>query len=454
MERELQQEGTGTRGSSRRTMMTRGIARGASLGGAGILLAACGQNGGGGPGSASGGAKKPATLQYWARYAGALGEVEEKSLPVFKSTFPHITVERAVITGSYDNLLEKVTTSFASGSAPDVFNMGSSGIASYAHPGNVLQLDSIPRLKKESEDFFAPPNDIGKYKGKLYGMSWYVDSRMTIYRKDLLAEVGAATDRKGLPKTWDQFRDVAKRLATWEGGQIARIGFDVPKTDAKLFMQLVAQQGKSIYNPDGTKVAFEGPEGQKALQLLVDLIHRDRVDSLQRPSLPSGVEPLATPYVAGRYGNSELIAAVRRATVDPDRLLVSDFTPEFTAKTTAASYLGGTWQMASKTTKDVDATVEWLAYTVSPEMALAIAEATTTVPTRKSLDKMAYLQSPLLRPFYESLPYGASVPAHPRHREIESKLIEMVGEATQQKKSVQQALVDAAAFANGLLASS
>ena len=133
---------------------------------------------------------------------------------------------------------------------------------------------------------------------------------------------------------------------------------------------------------------------------------------------------------------------------------MSDFTPEFTARTTAASYLGGTWQMVSKSTKEQDAAVEWMAYTVSPENALAIAEATSTVPTRKSLDKAPYLQNALLRPYYESLQYGASVPAHPRHREIETKLIEVIGEATNQRKSVQQALADALAFANPLLASS
>ncbi|MBI3974186.1 MAG: hypothetical protein HY332_23150 [Chloroflexi bacterium] len=93
------------------------------------------------------------------------------------------------------------------------------------------------------------------------------------------------------------------------------------------------------------------------------------------------------------------------------------------------------------------------AFLTGPEHTLALSEATTTVPARKSLSKASYLQDVVLRPYYESLQYGWSVPQHPRHREIETKLIEVIGEATQQKKSVQQALGDAAAFANGLLAS-
>lgn len=414
------------------------------------LLAACGMPGGGGQATT----RRDVTLEYWSRWpSGPIQDVEESGLRTFMEKLAPIKVERTGVTGSYDNLLEKITTAFASGTAPDVFTMGSSGIVAYAHPGSAMQLDTHARLRREATDFFGPPMEVGKYRDKVYGLTYFIDTRMPIYRKDILAEVGAPTDRRSLPKTWEAFRDVTKRLAKWEGGQLTRVGFDVPKTgDAKLFMTMVAQQGKNIYNPQGTKVAFDGPEGQRALQTIVDLVHRDRVDSFQRPQMPQGVEALATPYMAGRFGNSALVAGVKRANVDPATHLVADFTPEFTGKVTAASYLGGTWQMASKATRDVDATIELIAFLVNPEHLLALSEATTTVPARKSLDKAPYLQDPVLRPFYESLQHGWSVPQHPRHREIETKLIEMVGEATQQKKSVQQALADAAVFANALLA--
>ncbi|HEV2121791.1 MAG TPA: extracellular solute-binding protein, partial [Chloroflexota bacterium] len=259
------------------------------------VLSACGQVGGA-PQAAT---RKAVTLQYWSRFGAPIQDVEEKGLSAFDEKFAPIKVERTAVTGSYDNLLEKITTSFASGSAPDVFTMGSSGIVTYAHPGPAMQLDAHPRLRKEAADFFGPPMAVGKYKDKVYGLTYFIDSRMPIYRKDMLAEVGVPTDRKALPKTWDQFRDVTKRLAKWEGGQLTRVAFDVPKTgDAKLFMTMVAQQGKNIYNPQGNKVAFDGPEGQRALQTIVDLVQRDRVDSFQRPEMPRGVEPLATAYMA------------------------------------------------------------------------------------------------------------------------------------------------------------
>ena len=87
-------------------------------------------------------------------------------------------------------------------------------------------------------------------------------------------------------------------------------------------------------------------------------------------------------------------------------------------------------------------------------MTLAIAEATSTVPARKSAERSPYLQAPNLRAGFESLQYAWTVPQHPKYAEIRAKLIEVTRQAMQQQRSVREALSDAAAYANGLLAGS
>jgi ABC-type glycerol-3-phosphate transport system substrate-binding protein len=88
-------------------------------------------------------------------------------------------------------------------------------------------------------------------------VTYFVDMRIPLYRKDILADAGLPTDRKSQPKTWDQFRDVTRRLAQWEGGELRRIGFDVPKGDDTLFYTLVRQQGKDALNGDMTRPGFD-----------------------------------------------------------------------------------------------------------------------------------------------------------------------------------------------------
>jgi ABC-type glycerol-3-phosphate transport system substrate-binding protein len=199
-------------------------------------------------------------------------------------------------------------------------------------------------------------------------------------------------------------------------------------------------------------VEFDGPEGQRALQTLVDFVHRDRIDAAQRPSFPSGVDPLGTGLVAIRWGNAGPISSMKRAGMDPEALVGPDLTPEFGGKPTAASYLGGTWQMVAKTTVDVDASLELAVFLTNPEVGLAVAESQFAPPPHKSSEQSAYVQQALVRPFYDSLQYGWVVPQHPRYADIRAKLIEVTKDAMAQKKAVRDALAEAAAYATGLLA--
>jgi ABC-type glycerol-3-phosphate transport system substrate-binding protein len=120
--------------------------------------------------------RRAVTLQYWSRFAAPIQEVEEKHLPVFMEKHAPITVERTLASTNYDQLVEKITTAFASSTPPDVFTMGSPDIVTFAHPGSVLQLDAYQRLRKDAEDFFGPPLAIGKYRDRLYGLTYYIDA--------------------------------------------------------------------------------------------------------------------------------------------------------------------------------------------------------------------------------------------------------------------------------------
>ena len=83
-----------------------------------------------------------------------------------------------------------------------------------------------------------------RYKGRLYGMTYFVDIRLPLYRADMMREAGLPTERARLPKTWDQLRDHGKRLARWEGQEIKRAGFQLPKPgDFELVQPLPGHAG-------------------------------------------------------------------------------------------------------------------------------------------------------------------------------------------------------------------
>ena len=429
---------------------TRRTILGTALSGVGAAgVAACGI---GGQAEAPKGARPAVTLDFWSRMGqGAgrayieTGEFEDKRLLVFSEQNAPVKVNRTVISNG-DELLQKLTVAYVGGVGPDVFNIGSPGVAQLSAPGFTLQLDTFPRVKKEASDFFASGINIGTYKQKLYGLTYYADMRIMIYRKDRLAEVGVGTDRKSLPRTWDKFVEVTKKLTKWEGGQLARYGFDVPRNDESFFLMMVKQLGKDLLNPEQTKDNFNNAEGERALQTIVDFIHRDRVDAFERPTAPSGVTSLATDQVGSQFNNTQQIGNVAAANQDPAKLLVTDFAPEFGARETATGYLGGTWLMAGKQNKHTDSTIDLLLFLTTPEQLTGVTTAFNAVPPRKSMDKS--VTDPLLRPFYEAQDKGWSVPGHPKFSQLRVKIREEVLKAMRREKSVKEALAEMASFTN------
>ena len=442
-------------------MLRRRVVLGATGGAGAGLLAACavGGEGTGGGAEAPRAARKAVTLHYWSRFGPGqsrpyvqTGEYEDQRLPVFMEQQAPVKVERTAIS-NHTELLDKLTVAFVSGTGPDVFNIGSPGVAQFAHPGFLLPLDGYPRAKKEAADFFESGLRIGSYKGKLYGFTYYADMRIMLYRKDLLAQAGLPAERQALPKTWDQLRELARKLTRWEGGQISRIGFDVPKTDEALWFNVVHQQGVDVLNKELTRATVGGTEGERALQLMVDLLHRDRVDAHERPTFPASVPAIGSQYMASSYGSSAVLESFRQSNLDPQQLLVSDFTPEWTGKTTATGYLGGTWVLVAKQNKDADAVLDLNLFLASYDQLIGVAGIFSGVPPRKSADKWAPLKDPLLRTYFEAEEKAYTVPGHPKFEQIRVKSREVMGQALKQERSVKEAVVDLAAFTNALLAS-
>ena len=156
--------------------------------------------------------------------------------------------------------------------------MGTPGIPLFGKQGSLLEVEKYPAVKRELADFFGPGAGAGEVQGLALRPELLHRHGRHAVPQGPLAREGLPTDRKSLPKTWEQFREWGRKLAKWEGGTMTRIGFNVPRDD-KMFLTAVNQLGKSLFNKELTQANFGGPEGERALQMVVDLMHRDRVDA-------------------------------------------------------------------------------------------------------------------------------------------------------------------------------
>ena len=127
-------------------------------------------------------------LDVWAM--GREGEVIGQLIPEFERENPGIAVRVQQLPFSAAH--EKLLTGFVGDATPDMAQLGNSWVPEFAALGALEPLDqrvaatpSIPRA-----DYFPGIWDSNIVDGTLYGVPWYVDTRLIFYRRDILKRAG------------------------------------------------------------------------------------------------------------------------------------------------------------------------------------------------------------------------------------------------------------------------
>jgi len=226
------------------------------------LLAGCGSkdnaaDGGSGNGAANGGDKQ-VQISVW-----AMGD-EAKSLPQIADDFmkenPNIKVDVQAL--PWSNAHDKLLTAVASKKGPDVIQMGTTWIPEFANAGALMDLTSVvdkyPEFKEDQ--FYSGAVNTTKYDGKIVGIPWYTETRVLFYRTDLLKEVGYDQ----APKTWEELRDAAKKLADRGNG---KYGISIDMNEQSLAFMFARQNGSKLLD-DQNKPLFNQPEFVEAVEYL------------------------------------------------------------------------------------------------------------------------------------------------------------------------------------------
>lgn len=139
-------------------------------------------------------------LDIWAM--GREGEVIGELVPEFERENPGIRVRVQQLPFSAAH--EKLLTAFVGDAMPDMAQLGNSWVPEFAALGALDPLDprvtatpSIPR-----GDYYPGIWDSNLVDGKLYGVPWYVDTRLLFYRRDILKRAGFDHP----PRDWAEWR--------------------------------------------------------------------------------------------------------------------------------------------------------------------------------------------------------------------------------------------------------
>ncbi|MGW0506428.1 ABC transporter substrate-binding protein [Micromonospora sp. NPDC003241] len=192
----------------------------------------------------------------------------------FQRQNPDIVV-KSVSVGEQCNNPPDFTARLAGGTVTDVFygymtdlqQVLDSGqamdITEHATAETVPTWDSVdPALKEVFTD-----------DGKLYAVPVKNYSMGLVYNKVLFQQAGL--DVNNPPKTWGEVREAAKKISALGSGIAGYAEYSAGNTGGWHFTALLYSQGGQVLTEDGTKAAFNSPQGRQVLQNLKDMRYGD-----------------------------------------------------------------------------------------------------------------------------------------------------------------------------------
>ena len=206
------------------------------------------------------------TLRFWAM--GAEGEKVQALVADFEREHPGVKVELQQIPWTAAH--EKLLTAHVGGSTPDVAQLGNTWVPEFAALDALAPLDA--RVRGSSTvppaSYFPGIWDTNVVDGVLYGIPWYVDTRVLFYRSDLLKAAGFDS----VPSTWAGWTAAMRAMKARMGPR--QYPVLLPTNEWTYPVAFGLQAGSPLLRDGGRYGGFRDPRFRHAFEFYVGLFHQ------------------------------------------------------------------------------------------------------------------------------------------------------------------------------------
>ncbi len=393
------------------------------------------------------------TLIHWSR---ELFQEERKQAVIarakeFEKLNPDVKVQVEFL--PFQESYTKTMAAIAAGNPPEVGEQGPDLVTQFASAQELAPLNDV--VRGIGKDKFIPmaKDAWATIKGKVYGIPWYLETRVLFYRKDILEKEGIKP-----PTTWAEWLTAMKALTkdTDKDGQIDQWGSVVSGNGpglGQLWMILGATNGGMILNRQG-KVVINSKPMKEALQWLVDL-------KLKHQVMPPAVLQYTQQDVSKMF---ELGKAPMLIMSGNDILNIKRNRPELASKIgavkipinrpgqTSRSFLGGFQLFVFAKSKNPDDAKKFVKYMFAEPFYsnfLKYAEGGALPVLKQVANQPLYKDDPLVKVMMDQLPtavrYGGPLYGNaPQLGEVEGRLLltKAVQETLAGQKTVDKAVAD------------
>jgi len=275
------------------------------------------------------------------------------------------------------------------GDLPDLSFQANNDIERLAVAGLAQPLEALAGKLARRVAPASPVAQIGQVGGRPFGIPFQISVPICIVNLDLVARAGG--DPADLPADWQGLLALTGRIGRL-GDNVVGGFFDVGS--AWTFQALVTAAGGRMASPDGRRVAFDGPEGLAALQVVQGFGAAGMVDMSQAQAMQA--------FAAGTIGvlatsNNVLTGLIRQSA---GRFQVGAAPWPLPVPTGRLPAGGRTGVIFTKDPARQAAAYSFLTYMAQPEVQMMVVEATGAVP----VDLAVAQRDDLLGPFYRDRP--------------------------------------------------
>lgn len=400
-----------------------------------LAVAGCGQR-----------AASPVVLHFWAM--GREGEVVRQLLPEFERTHPGIRVD--VQQSPWSSAQQKLLTAFAGNVTPDLCQLGNTWVPQFAALGALAPLDA--RLARAAAtgsvppaDYFAGIWDSNRVGAAMYGVPWYVDTRLLFYRTDLLAAAGFSKP----PQTWAEWQTMLAALKRQGGAE--RFGVLLPTNEFEPLLVLALQQKEELLRDGGRYGNFRSAEFRTTLAFYLNMFRQQWAPSVTSTQISNVWDEFGrgyfTFYITGPWNIGEFKRRLPAALQDK-----WSTAPMPGPGGPGASSAGGASLVVFKASPHQEEAWQLVEYLARPEVQQRFYELTGNLPSRRSVwDSSALAQDARSLAFRQQLERTRSPPKVPEWDRIATEMKLVTESLIAGQLTLEQAVTELDARADRIL---
>ena len=381
-----------------------------------------------------GGTEAGTVIEFWAM--GREGEVVGQLVPEFERRHPGILVRVQQVPWSAAH--EKLLTAYAGDALPDLFQLGNTWIPEFVALGAIDALDARVADSKTvgADDYFEGILETNVIDDQLYGIPWYVDTRLLFYRRDLLAQAGYAEP----PAVWADWLECMKRVKERRGDDSYAIL--LPFNEWQALVILALQQGAGLLKENAQYGDFQNRAFREAFTFYLDLFEHGLAPAVGEAQVANLYQDFAQGHYAMLISGPWNIGEFERRLPPAlkDKWSTAPL-PGPDGERPGVSLAGGASLAIARTSAHKEAAWRLIEYLSEPAQQQAFYRLTGDLPPRRTTWEQAGLTQDLhARAFWRQLDDVTSTPKIPEWERIASLIARYAEEAVRGRMTADAAL--------------